>query len=105
MARVNVTRIWVIIDLCLHPGDVGNEIFERGAFAEMRGACCTDCCTVCQPRIESISGEPTDESFQCSGSGIVVPPERRESIWRRNGPGTGADLANWRSLEAKRKSS
>ena len=72
MARVNVTRIWVIIDLCLHWGDVGNDISEWSAFTEMQGACCTDCCTVCQPQIRGINGESTDESFRSSGSNIVV---------------------------------
>ena len=89
MARVNVTRIWVIIDLCLHLGDVGNVISERGVFAEMQGACCTDCCIVCQPRIRGMNGETTGEGFQPSGSDIVVPPERHESIWDKCRPRIG----------------
>ena len=79
MARVNVTRIWVIIDLCLHLGDVGNVISEWGVFTEMQGACCADCCTVCQPRIRDINGESTDESFRSSGSGIVVLTDMKVS--------------------------
>ena len=35
VARVNVTQIWVIINLCLHLGDVGSVISEWGVFAEV----------------------------------------------------------------------
>ena len=51
MDRVNVTRIWVIVKLCLHLGDEGNVISEWGVFAETQDACCADCRTVYQPRI------------------------------------------------------
>ena len=88
MARVNVTRIWVIIDLCLHLGDVGNVISEWGVFTEMQGACCADCCTVCQPRIRDINGESTDESFRSSGSGIVALRDMKIS-GVEVGPGLG----------------
>ena len=49
MARARVTRIWVIIDLRFHLGDVENVISEWAVFAEMQGACCTDCCAGYQP--------------------------------------------------------
>ena len=64
MARVNVTWIRVIIDLCSHLGDVWNVISQWGNFAEMQGVCYTNCRTGYQPRIKSINGESTDESFQ-----------------------------------------
>ena len=48
-------------------------------FTEMQGACCTDCCTVCQPRIRGINGESTGESFRSSGSDIVVLSDMKVS--------------------------
>ena len=88
----------VIIGLCLHWGDVRNVISEWGVFTGTQGACCTDCCTVCQPRIRGINGESTDESFRFSGSGIVVlrdmkvsgvevglEPGRTNAPWRQKG--------------------
>ena len=51
MARVDVTRIWVIVDLCFHLGDVGNVISQWGSFAEMQGVCYTNCRTGSRPRI------------------------------------------------------
>ena len=94
MARVNATRIWVIIDPCLHLENVGKVISERGAFAGclLHRLLCRS--SALQPRMKTINGEPTDESFQSLGSDIVLPPERHESIWHRCRPRTGTNLVN-----------